>query len=124
MTKKSSNPPPPVICINDRVLLHYAVLDESVGYRAGHGLFFVDGKEIGRVPCLAICHERESNKLTLYYCGSDWGLLGVATGYESVEAAKLRAERIYPGSYACWEEAHFTDEDVSRYLADTDDTAS
>ncbi len=124
MTKQPSNLPPPVICMNDRVLLHYAVLDESVGYRVGHGLFFVDGEEIGRVPCLAICRERDSNNLTLYYCDTDWSLAGVATGYESVEAAKAKAERIYPGSSMCWTEAHFTDEDVSHYLADQDDTPS
>jgi len=123
-TKKHSDPPPPFICMNDRVLLYYAVLDESVGYRAGHRLFFVDGKEIGRVPCLAICQERESNKFTLYYCGGDWGLVGVAAGYESVEAAKARAECIYPGSSTRWIEAQFTDEDVSRHLADFDDSAS
>jgi hypothetical protein len=124
MTKKPSDPPPPFICMNDRVLLHYAVLDESVGYCAGHRLFFVDGEEIGKVPCLAICQEKESNMFTLYYCGSDWGLVGVATGYESVEAAKARAERIYPGSSTCWIEAQFTDEDVSRHLANFDDSAS
>src|SRR6266850_1805328 len=40
-----STTPPSAITSNDRVLLCYAVLDESVGYTAGHGLFFVDGKE-------------------------------------------------------------------------------
>ncbi|SRR6266704_2231049 len=124
MTQKPFQIPPPIICVNDRVLLHYAILDESVGYRAGHGLFFVDGKEIGRVPCLAICLERESNKLTLYYCSSDWSLVGVAAGYESVEAAMARAELIYPGSSSCWIKARFTEEDVSRYLPDLDDSAS
>jgi hypothetical protein len=114
--KDSSNTPPPIICVNDRVLLHYAVLDESVGYTAGHGLFFVGGKEIGRVPCLAICQNRDSSRFTLYYCDSDWGLVGVGTDYESVVAAKRRAERIYPGSSARWIEANFTEEDVARYL--------
>jgi len=31
----------------------YAPLDESVGYTVGHGLFFVDGKEIRKAPRLA-----------------------------------------------------------------------
>jgi len=39
--------PPLTITLNDAVLLCYAVLDDSVGYIVGHGLFFVDGKEIG-----------------------------------------------------------------------------
>jgi hypothetical protein len=112
----SSNIPPPIICVNDRVFLHYAVLDESVGFKAGHGLFFVGGKEIGPVPCLAICQDKDSPRFTLYYCDSDWGLVGVAADYESVDAAKRRAERIYPGSSARWVEAHFTEQDVTRYL--------
>jgi hypothetical protein len=98
--------PPPRITRNDRALLYYAVLDESVGYRLGHGLFFVDGKEVGKVPCLAICQDKKSGKFTLYYCDQDWTLLGVAADYESVDAAKHRAERIYPGSLTRWVEAH------------------
>jgi hypothetical protein len=49
---------------------------------------------------------------------SDWSPIGIA-GSDSVEAAKRRAERIYPGSSTCWVEAHFTDEDVKRYLEET-----
>lgn len=100
--KKLSTTPPSAITTNDRALLHYAVLDESVGYAAGHGLFFVDGKEIGKVPCIAICQDKDSLKFTLYYCDRDWSLIGAAAGYESVDAAKRRAERIYPGSSARW----------------------
>lgn len=96
--------PPQKITRNDSVLLSYAMLDESVGYTVGHGLFFVDGKEIGRVPCLAICQDKDSGLFTLYYCDRDWNLLGVATNYLTVEAAKYRAERIYPGSSKRWVE--------------------
>jgi hypothetical protein len=99
-----SIPPPHKITSNDSVLLCYALLDESVGYTAGHGLFFVDGKEIGKVPCLAICQDKDSQLFTLYCCDKDWNLLGVATNYQSVDAAKHRAERIYPGSSEHWVE--------------------
>jgi hypothetical protein len=114
-----SNIPPPIICGNDRLLLQYAVLDESVGYTAGHGLFFVDGKQIGRVPCMAICQEKESSLFTLYYCDRDWSLLGVAANYESVDAAKRQAERIFPGLSARWMDSHFTEADLERYRAAT-----
>jgi hypothetical protein len=67
------------------------VLDESVGYTVGHGLFFVDGKEIGKVPRLAICKDKASELFTLYYCDKDWSPLGVATNYQSVDAEKHRA---------------------------------
>jgi hypothetical protein len=46
----TSAKPPRTITLNDSGLLCYAPLDESVGYTVGHGLFFVDGKEIGKVP--------------------------------------------------------------------------
>ena len=105
--------PPPVVC-SDRVV-EYAVLDDSVGFNSGHGLFFVDGKEIGRVPCLAICQARTAPEFVLFFCDSDWSMLGVAT-YDSVANAKKRAERIYPGSSARWVEAHFTEEEAIRYL--------
>lgn len=114
---KSEKPsgPPPIICLNDRVVLHYAVLTDSVGFNAGHGLFLVGKKEIGPVPCLAISRDRQLSEVTLYYCDRYWKPIGIAS-HESVEAAKRRAERIYPGSSSCWVEAHFSDEDVNRYL--------
>jgi hypothetical protein len=111
----SPSPPPPIICVNDRILLHYAVLDDSVGLNSGHGLMFVGYKEIGKVPCLAICQDKDSPQFTLYYCDSDWSPIGIA-GYDSVAAAKRRTERIYPGSSACWVEANFTEEEVNRHL--------
>jgi hypothetical protein len=109
--------PPPIIANNDRILLCYAWLDDSVGYTEGHGLFFVDSKEIGKVPCLAICEDKQSRKPTLYHCDENWRVLGVAANYESVEAAKRRAEKIYPGSTTRWVMSHFTDMDVERHFA-------
>ena len=104
-----------MIGVNDRLLVQYAVLTDSVGFTKGHGLFFVDGKEIGRVPCLAICEDKESEAKTLYFCGDDWSPIGIAP-CASIEAAKRKAERIYPGSSACWLEAHFTQEDANRFV--------
>jgi hypothetical protein len=94
--------PPQKITLNDSALLCHALLDESVGYTVGHRLFFVDGKEIGKVPRLAICKDKDSGLFTLYYCARDWNPLGVAANYQSVDAAKHRAECIYPGSSTRW----------------------
>ena len=113
--KKQPQPPPPIICVNDRILVQYAVLNEAVGFNSGHHLMFVGDKEIGRVPCLAICRDRDSARFFLYFCGKDWSMVGVAS-YDTVAAAKQRAERIYPGSSGCWAEAHFTEEDRERFL--------
>jgi hypothetical protein len=115
--EQPTSPPPPVIIVNDRLLLHYAILNDSVGFNAGHRLMFRDGVEIGRVPCLAICQDKDSPQFMLYYCDSDWKPLGIAS-YDSVDAAKQRAERIYPGSIACWMQAQFTEVDAERFLGE------
>jgi len=111
-----SSPKPPPAIGSDR-LLHYAILDASVGYRSGHGLLFVEGKEIGKVPCLAICQSRNSNDVVLYYCEADWNSLAVSV-HDSVTGAKRRAERIYPGSSARWVEVNVSEEEVALYLDD------
>ena len=105
VTPNMGNPsslPPQKIARNDSVLVCYAVLDESVGYTQGHGLFFVHGKEIGRVPCLAICKGTDSCHFTLYGSDRDWNFVGVATDYGSIRAARRRAEQIRPGSSRLW----------------------
>ena len=58
--------PPPAIA-SDRVL-YYAILDKSVGYTSGHGLQYVDGNDIGKVPFLAICRSRVPNEVLLNFC--------------------------------------------------------
>ena len=108
------SPVPPPAQGSERVL-HYAVLDESVGY-TGHRLKSFDGEELGKVPCLGICQGRDTPKFITYCCGSDWEPLAVLSASDTVETAKGRAERIYPGSSAKWVEAHFTEEDVGHYL--------
>ena len=111
-TDSSANPPPAIV--SERVL-HYAVLDDAVGYKTGHGLFFVNGKELGKVPCLAICQDKKTSEILLFHCDRDWSSLGVS-GHDSVAAAKRRAEVIYPGSSTRWVEANFTEEEADRYL--------
>ena len=108
--------PPPAIC-SERVL-YYARLDESIEYRAGHVLMFIGGREVEKVPCLAICQltqNTNTESVLLCYCDSDWSPIGVG-GHESVAAAQRRAERIYPGVSSCWIEAQVTVEEVERYL--------
>jgi ClpX C4-type zinc finger len=105
--------PPPAIA-SERVL-HYARLDDSVGFNAGHRIMFVDDKELGRVPCLAICEAKKSSKSTLFYCENDWQFVA-ASVHDSIAAAKARAEHLYPGSLNKWVEAKFSQQDVDLYL--------
>jgi hypothetical protein len=79
---------------------------------------FIGGKEVEKVPCLAICqgsNETNPDRVMLYYCDSDWTPIGAA-GHPSIAEAQRRAERIYPGVSSCWIEAHVTVEEAERYL--------
>ena len=89
---------PPADLLGGR-LLEYAVLADRVPY-SGHSYLYVDGKELGPVPRLALSQLAEAEVL-LAHCDDGWEVLGVA-GYPSVVQAKKRAERIYPGVSACW----------------------
>lgn len=110
--RRASDEPPPVI--DAARVLQYAVLNESVKY-SGHSMLFVDGKELGPVPCLAIGQDLKSTEVFLFHCNQDWMALGVAA-YKSVAEAKKKAEWIYPGVATRWSEAHFTEKEVSQYL--------
>jgi ClpX C4-type zinc finger len=105
--------PPPAIASGR--LIHYAILDQSVGYTNGHGLQFVDGEDIGRVPCLAICVSRAPSEVLLSFCDKSWNSVAVSV-HDSAANAKRRAEKIYPGSAAKWAEAKVSEAEVQRYL--------
>jgi hypothetical protein len=111
MTPEAEPPPPALGC--DRVL-EYAVLDESLPF-AGHGLLFTDGMEIGRVPRLAISVGRATSTVHLLNCDEDWNALGIS-GHDSIEEAKRRAERFYPGVSARWIGRNVSEEAAERYL--------
>lgn len=111
--RTSASLPPPAIA-SDRILF-YAILDKSVGYTRGHGLQFVDGQDVGKVPFLAICQSRVPSEVLLNFCEKGWNSVAVSV-HDSPANAQRRAERIYPGCSACWVETKFSDEDVERYL--------
>lgn len=93
-----TGPPPPALASVE--VLEYAILDESVGY-SGQSRAFVDGRDIGRVPRLAVGAAPEKGEALLFHCAEDWSIL--ATGrYASPALAKARAEQTYPGVSHCW----------------------
>lgn len=104
--------PPPVVA-SSRVL-EYAVLDDSVRY-SGSSSLFVDGKELGPVPRLAICQDEPGAGVLLMHCDDEWEMLGVAA-YASVADAKKKAERIYPGVSKLWIDRKVTEEEAAIYL--------
>ena len=111
MARTDSEPPP---ILDSACVLEYVVLDDSVQF-SGRTLLFVEGKELGPTPCLAICQNLEDAAILLFHCDRDWRVLGVA-GYKSVDEAKSSAERIYSGITKGWTKTRFTEEEVSKYL--------
>jgi hypothetical protein len=111
MTPEPSSPPPVVDCAR---VIEFAVLNETVGYR-GRTLLFVDGKELGQVPCLAICEDNKPRGVMLFHCNREWTVLG-CSAYGSIAEAKDRAEHIYPGLSPCWANAHVTEAQAEQYL--------
>jgi len=61
--------PPSTPVIDCSRLLCYAIVDNTVQF-SGRTLLFVDGKELGRVPCLAICENKKLSEVLLFHCDS------------------------------------------------------
>jgi hypothetical protein len=106
-------PPPPPALYCARVL-QYAVLNDEVEF-SGRTLLFVDGRELGAVPCLAICEERKSGRVLLLHCTSDWTVLG-CSAHKSVVDAQVRAERIYRSISSRWVNTNVSPETFAAYL--------
>jgi len=109
--KKSAKPPPVLACCR---VLRYAVLSSSVRY-SGHSNLYVDGRELGPVPSLAICQPLDRAEILLCHCARDWTVLGAAA-YASIGEAKKRAEAIYPGVARAWVDARISKSQATAYL--------
>jgi predicted RNA-binding Zn-ribbon protein involved in translation (DUF1610 family) len=111
MSNHASAPPP---CLDNARVIFYAILDASVTY-SGRTLLFVDGKELGRVPRLAICQDRRLPGVMLFHCDDEWTVLG-CSGHDSVESAKRKAKAIYLNIEDRWVDGDVTEADAERYL--------
>ena len=116
MPRSSHGPgtPPSTPVINCSRLLCYAIVDHTVQF-SGRTLLFVDGKELGQVPCLAICENKKLSDVLLFHCDSKWNTLG-CSGHQSVAEAKAKAERIYAGISALWVDAGISKQTAEAYL--------
>ncbi|MGH9515628.1 MAG: ClpX C4-type zinc finger protein [Terriglobales bacterium] len=103
--------PPVLDCAR---VLHYAVLDRSVTF-SGRSLLFVGGKELGRVPCLAIAEDKETKGVFLFHCTRKFRVLG-CSAHASVREAKHRAETTYPGVAGRWVKSGVTKTKADRFL--------
>jgi hypothetical protein len=108
MSGGPKNPTPPPSVLDSARVLFYATVDDSVKFR-GRTLLFVDGRELGPVPCLAICEQETTKDALLFHCDSDWNTLG-CSAHASTDEAKARAERMYAGVSTRWIDANVSKE--------------
>ncbi len=101
---RASSPPPVLDCAR---VLHYVIIDKSIEF-SGRSLLFVDGKELGEVPCLAICEGKKTGGVLLFHCTRDWTVLGCD--------AQVHAEGIYKGTSSRWVDAKVSREAAEAYL--------
>jgi len=108
---------PPVIC-GARVI-EYAVVDDTVNY-TGREHLYVGGKELGPVPCLAICQNLDDDFMYLAHCDKHWNVLGASgSGTEPETLANLKesAEKAYRGISNKWQPLSISKEDAIRFEA-------
>jgi len=108
---REGSPPPVLDCAR---VLRYVIIDKSIEF-SGRSLLFVDGKELGEVPCLAICEEKKTGAVLLFHCTRDWTVLG-CSAHESVTDAQVRAEGVYKGAFSRWVDANVSREAAEAYL--------
>jgi len=104
-------PPPPVI--DSARVISYAFVDD-IPYRKW-GSLHVGDRLVEAVPCLAICRNlgKDIGPL-LFHCDDQWNTQGTSGG-ETVDAAKKRAEKNYPGVAARWVDVNTSVDDALRY---------
>lgn len=103
---KDTEDPPPIL--GSAKVLAFAIVDSTIKF-VQNKLLYVDGKLLGPVPKLAICKFPTESEVCLYFCDDDWSMLGFSV-HESLEAAKRRAEKSYPGLLNRWRPYHHKDE--------------
>ncbi len=112
MTSSLDHSPPPAVIDAARVIA-YAAVDDITWQPCG--LLVVDGTPLEQVPRLAIgIALGDDTSILLFHCDEAWDVLG-AVGAASVDDARSRAARNYPGVAARWVELDTTVEQALAY---------
>jgi len=108
------NAPPPVL--NFARVLAYAILDESVQWTGRQTLFY-GGREVGPVPCLALCQNTWGNHkdILLFHCNVDWEVLGTSSA-PSLDEARASAENAYRGVDTKWIMLNTSEEEAREWI--------
>jgi hypothetical protein len=107
--------PPPVISFAR--VLSYAIVDDSVGFKARRSAD-ADGTELGRVPRLALCQSFDdtATSISLFHCDEEWNVLGASGDEPSLQDAKTHAEQSYAGVAAKWVDTNTSEADARHWL--------
>ena len=113
------DPPPPVLDMA-RVIA-YAFVDDSVQW-TGRQCLFVDGKELGPVPRLALAQNATGDltDVLVFHCDERWEVLGVSGG-ANLDEAKARTEHAYRGISAKWIDANVSVEEAEAWVLENSD---
>ena len=106
-------PPPALDCAQ---AIEYAIVDAGVAFEQRHTLN-VGGEWLGEVPRLAICRNLDESEFMVFHCDTEWNVLGVAAGYNSVEEAKAKTERSYRGLASRWVATGYSREEAQKNIA-------
>ena len=112
---RGQNTPPPII--DSARTLCYAVNDKDVLFT--NLIHLIVGEErLGEVPHLAICQNYCSpSDILLLFCDANWDSKGVIA-FDSVDAAKAKAESGYQGISRKWVDVETSKEEINRFLRD------
>jgi hypothetical protein len=115
---------PPIVLHGCRVE-QYAIRDRSMPFR-GYGRLFVDGKEIGPLPRLAIGRSLSKGikGLLLFHCDARWGAVAGIGPFSSLRETKQEAERFYAGIRSAWKRTGYSSTQVERQLTRMGPTCS
>lgn len=106
--------PPPAL--DSARVIAYAIVDDSVQW-TGRQKLFHDGKEMGPVPCLALCQNAwgDWKDIHIFHCNADWEVLA-SGGASTLEEAQATAERAYRGINAKWVFVNTTEQEAREWI--------
>ena len=104
--------PPP--SIGNTHVIEFAITDDTVKFEQRYVLN-VGGDWLGEVSNIAICQDFNKIEFMVFHCNREWDVLGVAAGFESIDAAKEKIELSYHGIATKWEPSGFSREEAATY---------
>jgi hypothetical protein len=94
--------------------LHYVIVPDHLPF-VNKGRFWSGSELVKRAPRLAITQDRLRHQVNLLFCDNRWHIVNAASD-TSEEAAKLSAERFYPGLASHWVDLKVSEAVAARYM--------